>query len=158
MPGGTLGGAAQLLLSHRCLQNHGGQHGALRLFTVDIGDIGHHICHAIAAGGGYLGVADIEVGGVSIHDVKGNILHIAFLLRDGNSQVGNGRGHHQHFADGQLADIIAGVQCQQFVGGHAVSLCDFRPGITLLHGIGDFLHLGAVQYLRDVTQIHDLVC
>ena len=30
-------------------------------------------------------------------------------------------------------------------------------GVALLHGIGGFLHLGAVQHLCDVAQIHDLI-
>ena len=53
------------------------------------------------------------------------------------------------------ADVIAGVQGQQFLIGHAVVLGNEGPHIAALNGIGHLARLGGVEFLGDIAQIHN---
>ncbi|CDC68665.1 unknown [Oscillibacter sp. CAG:155] len=77
-------------------------------------------------------------------------------LHHRHSQIGNRGGQGQHFADLELVNVIAGVQCQQLLGRQAVILRDLGPGVACGHSVGDFGGLGTVEHLRQISQVHHL--
>ena len=91
-PGGPLLGTLQPLLGHRLLEGHGGEHRALGLLAVDIGDVCHHVGGAVLALGRDLVVTLIQIGGVGVLNVVHDIFHIPLLPHHGHGQVGNGGG------------------------------------------------------------------
>ena len=154
-PRGPLLGASCLPLGHRLLQRHGGHHLTGRLRAVDDGDVGGDVCLTVHALAEDLVVALIHIRVVHIFHAVRHILQIALPLHVHHRQIRHGTGDGQHIAGMENADVIAGVQGQQFLIGHAVVLGNEGPHIAALNGIGHLTRLGGVELLGYIAQIHN---
>ena len=156
IPGGTLLGAAELLLRHRLGQGDAGHDLPLSLRTVDIGDVGGDVRLAVDAGGRDLILALIHGGVVGVLHRIGYILHIALPLHIYHRQVGHGVADGQHVAHPQDLGVVARVHLHQRVHGDAVFAGDAVIAVAALDGVGDLALPGGVEDLGDIAQIHNI--
>ena len=136
---GPLFGAHGHHPGHRLGDGDGGEHIAAGFRAVQAGDIGGDIGHAVHACGEHAAFALIH--GTVVHPFGfighgGLIFHALHAL---HAQKRHGGADGQFLIEPDLVDVKAGIQRQQFAGGHIVAGCDLGPGVAGLHSVDHFL-------------------
>ena len=154
-PGGPDLGAPGLDLGHRLGQGHGGHIFPGGLLAVDDGHVGGDVRLAVHAFGQHLGVALVHTGVVPVGDGIGQVPDVVLPLHGHHRQIGYGVGDGQLVPGVEHGDVIAGVQGQKLLVGHAVVLGDGGPHVAGLHGVYHGPLLGGVELLSDIAQVGD---